>query len=137
IHENRGRCTAATDLFQDPAVGHLGESAPAIFFRRGHAEHTDSAKPINHAARYICFSINLRSIEMSVQKLAKLLESFIQLNLLRHRNARIRHYPIGNEMSLEKTLGKTKRLRTCKKQFLGLLNFLLSLRVELIHSICL
>ena len=74
---------------------------------------------------------------MLIQKLAKILESSIQFDLLRRRNARIRHYPIGNEMSLEKSFGETKRLRTCKKQFLCLLNLLLSLRVELIHSICL
>jgi hypothetical protein len=38
-------------------------------------------------------------------------------------------------MPLEKTLREPKRLRPCKKQFLSLLNFLLSLRVEFIHSI--
>ena len=55
--------------------------------------------------------------------------------LLRRRDARIRHHPIGNEMSLEKSLGKPERLRPGKKQFLGLLNFFLSLRVEFVHSI--
>jgi len=37
-------------------------------------------------------------------------------------------------MPLEKAFGKTEGLRTCKKQFFGLLDFLLSVRVELIHS---
>jgi len=69
--------------------------------------------------------------------LAKLSKNSVQFDLLRRRDARIRHYPIGNEMALEKTFGKTESLRTCEKQFLGLLNFLLSLRVELIHSGCL
>ena len=74
---------------------------------------------------------------MRVQKLAKLGKSSVHFDLLRRRNTRIRHYPIGDEMSLEKALGETKCLRTCKQQFLCLLNLLLSLRVELIHSICL
>src|SRR5947208_8924322 len=38
-------------------------------------------------------------------------------------------------MPLEKSLGKSQRLRPCKKQFLSLLNLLLSLRVDFIHSI--
>jgi hypothetical protein len=37
-------------------------------------------------------------------------------------------------MPLEKAFGKTDGLRTCEKQFFGLLDFFLSLRVELIHS---
>src|SRR5207247_10067867 len=37
-------------------------------------------------------------------------------------------------MSLKQSLGKPKRLRTCKKQLLGLLNLFLSLRVEFVHS---
>src|SRR6266404_7986671 len=56
-------------------------------------------------------------------------------DLFHSRNARIRHHPIGNEMSLEQSLGKTERLRACKKQLLRLLNFFLSLRVELVHSV--
>jgi hypothetical protein len=137
IHENGCRCAAAADLFQDFAVSHLRESTPAIFLRRSHAEHANSAKSINHAARYIRFPIDLRRIEMFIQKLVKLGESSVQFGLLRRRNARIRHYPIGNEMPLEKAFGKTEGLRTCKKQFFGLLDFFLSLRVELIHSGCL
>jgi hypothetical protein len=71
---------------------------------------------------------------MLIQKLAKLGESSVQFGLLRSRNARIRHHPISNEMPLEEAFGKTEGLRTCKKQFFGLLDFFLSLRVELIHS---
>ena len=108
---------------------------PAIFLRRSHPEHANSAQSINHAARYIRFSVDFRGIEMLVQKLAKLGKNSVQFDLLRRRDARIRHYPIGNEMALEKTFGKTERLRTCKKQFLGLLDFFLSLLVERIHSI--
>jgi hypothetical protein len=67
--------------------------------------------------------------------LAKLGKSSVQFDLLRRRDARIGHYPIGNEMALEKTFGQTERLRTCKKQFFGLFDFFLSLRVELIHQV--
>ena len=70
---------------------------------------------------------------MFVEKLAKFAESYVQFSLLCRWNTRIRHHPIGNEMPLEKSLGKPKRLRPRKKQFLSLLNFLLSLRVEFIH----
>jgi hypothetical protein len=136
IHKNGSRCTAASNFFQDFAVGHLRKPMPAIFLRRGHAEHANSAESINYAARYIRCSVDFRRIEMLVQKLAKLGKSSVQFDLLLCRDARIRHYPIGNEMASEKTFGKTERLRTRKKQFFGLLDFLLSLGVELIHSGC-
>ena len=110
---------------------------PAIFLGCSHAEYAHPAKSINHATRYIRFPVNFRRIEMLVQKLAKRGKSSVQFDLLHRRDARIGHYPIGNEVALEKTFSKTERLRACKKQFLGLLNFFLSLRVELIHSICL
>src|SRR5438093_1085827 len=38
-------------------------------------------------------------------------------------------------MSREQPLRKPERLRTCKKQFLSLLNLFLSLRVEFVHSV--
>src|SRR5262249_32958943 len=106
-----------------------------MFLWRSHAKHADSTKAINHAARYVRVPIDLRRIEMLVQKLAKLGESSIQFGLLCRRNARIRHYPIGDEMSLEKALSKAEGLRAYKKQFLRLLNSLLWLRVDFIHSI--
>ena len=122
------------DFFQDLAVRHLGKSASAIFLRCSHAEHADSAKAINHTARYVRIPIDFRSIEMLVKKLPKLGESSVQFGLLRCRDTRIWHHPISNEMSLEKTLGKTEGLWSCKKQFFSLLDFFLSLGVELIHS---
>src|SRR5262249_20969595 len=105
IHKNRRRCAAAANFFQDFAIGHLRESASAILLRRSHAKHTNSAQAINHAAWYIRLPIDLRGMEVLIQKLAKLGESRIQFDLLRRRYARIRHHPIGNEMSLEKTFG--------------------------------
>src|SRR6266498_5201940 len=113
IHENGCRCAAAADLFQNFAVSHLRKSTPAIFFRRSHAEHTNSDKAINHTAWYIRFLIDFRSIKMLVQKLTKLGETFIQFDLLRRRNARIRRHPISNEMPLEKAFGNTDRLLHC------------------------
>jgi len=79
-------------------------------------------------------AVTFGSIEMFIEKLSKLAESPVQLALLRSRNARIRHHPIGHEMTLKKSLRKAKRLRPRKKQFLCLLNFFLSLRVELVHQ---
>src|SRR6266513_2079182 len=89
----------------------------------------------DHAARNICLSVDLRRIEVFVQKFAEFSECIIQLSLLGRRNTRIRHHPIGNEMSLEQPLGETQRLRTCKKQLLSLLNLFLALRVEFVHSV--
>ena len=40
---------------------------------------------------------------------------------------RIRHYPIGHEISQEKPLGETEFLPAAKKQLLGLLHFFLTL----------
>src|SRR6266487_6377010 len=135
VYENRRRCATAADFFQHFAVRHLREPAASVFLRRGHAEHAGPTKAIDHTAWYICLAVDLRRIKMFVQKLAEFSKRIIQLDLLRSRNARIRHHPIGNEMSLEKTFGEPERLRACKKQLLRLLNFFLSLRVEFIHSI--
>ncbi len=70
---------------------------------------------------------------MLIEKLPKFAESVIQFDLLRGRDPRIRHHPIGNEVALEKAFGKPQRLRPREKQFLSLLNFFLSLRVEFVH----
>src|SRR6266511_2227226 len=134
-HEFQCRCATPPNLFQHLAVGHLRESAPAVFLQCGHAEHSDAPKTINYLARYVCLPIDLRRIKMFIQKFAEFGERIIQLSSLRGRNARIRHHPIGNEMSLEQSLGKTQRLRACKKQFLSLLNLFLSLRVEFVHQV--
>src|SRR4029077_15208435 len=53
IHKNGCRCAPSADLFQDFAVALWRDPAPAIFLRRSHAEHADSAKAINHAAWYV------------------------------------------------------------------------------------
>ena len=50
---------------------------PAIFLGRSHAKHANPAKAINHAARYIRVPIDLRRIQMFVQKLVKLGHSFV------------------------------------------------------------
>src|SRR5437867_13260047 len=111
IPETGCRCAAAADLSHNLAVSHLREPTPAIFLRRSHAEHANSAKAINHAARYVRFPIDLCRIKMFVQKLAKYGESLIQFGLLRRRNARIRHHQISNHIPLAKTFGKTEGLR--------------------------
>src|SRR5438876_1057054 len=134
VNENGCRCATPSDFFQNFAIGHLRETASAIFLRRGHAKHANASQTINYAARNVRLPIDLRRIEMFVQKFAEFSERIIQLDLLCSRNTRIRHHPIGDEVALEKALGEAERLRTCKKQFLSLLNLFLSLRVELVHQ---
>ena len=58
----------------------------------------------------------------------------IELFLLALRDARVRHYPIGNEMPGEQAFDEAKRLRTGEQQFLGLLHFLLSLEFCFSHG---
>src|SRR6476660_339281 len=134
---NKNRCRRATspDLFQHFAVGHLREPVSAVFLRCRHAEHADTPQPIDHATWNIGLPIDLRRVEICIQKFAKFSKNLIQLGLLRFRDARIRHHPIRHEMPLEKSFRKPQRLGSCKEQFLSLLNLLLSLRVELVHSI--
>src|SRR5437016_10871305 len=111
INKNRSRSTTAPDFLQNFAVGHLREAAASVFLRSRHTQHPDATKAINHVARNVRLPVDLRRIEMFVQKFAEPSERIIQLILLGLRNARIRHHPIGNEMSREQSLGKTKRLR--------------------------
>src|SRR5437899_5850849 len=135
VYENRCRCATAADFFQDFAIGHLREAASAIFLRRRHPEHADAPETINYPARNVCLPIYLRRIEVFVQKFAESSERFVQFGLLRRGNTRIRHHPIRYEMPLEKSVREPQRLRPCKKQFLRLLDFFLSLRVEFVHSV--
>src|SRR6266481_5931173 len=107
----------------------------AIFLRRRQAEHAGTPQPIDHATRNIRLPIDLRRIEICIQKFAKFSKNLIQLALLRLRDARIRHHPIRHEMPLEKPFRKPQCLGPCKKQFLSLLNLFLSLFVEFVHSI--
>src|SRR5438067_5131101 len=125
VYENRRRCTPTANFLQQFAVNHLGKTASAVFHWRGRTKHTDAPQPIDDVARDICLSIYLGGVEMFAEKLAELDKSFIQLGLLRCRDAWIRHHPIRDEIPLEKPLGKTNCLRTGEKQFLRLLNFLL------------
>src|SRR4030095_16896189 len=135
VNENRCRRTTSSDFFEHFAVGHLREPMSAVFLRCRHAEHADTPQPIDNAARNIRLPIDLRRIEICIQKFAKFSKRLIQLALLRLRDARIRHHPIRHEMPLEKSFRKPQRLGPCKEQFLSLLNLFLSLRVELVHSI--
>src|SRR5438093_396503 len=82
------------------------------------------------------FSVSANEPNCSpLENLAKFPERFVQLDLLRRWDTRIRHHPIGDEVALEKPLGEPERLRPREKQFLSLLNFFLPLRVEFVHSV--
>src|SRR5437868_11725239 len=98
----------------------------SIFLRGGHTQYSHPAKAIDHTARNVRLPINLSRIEMFIQKFAEFSERMIQFNLFGRLNTRIRHHPIGHEMSLEQTLGEPERLGPCKKQLLCLLNLFLS-----------
>ena len=78
-------------------------------------------------------SIDRRRIELRIEHLPQFRQRFVQLSLLRRRNPRIRHHPIGNEMPRKQSLGKPQRLRPGKKQFLRLPNLLLSLCFRFRH----
>src|SRR3954451_20724065 len=103
VNENRCRRTTSSDFFQHLAVGHLRESASAVFLRRRHAEHADTPQPIDHASRNVRLAIDLRRIKIFLQEFTKLSKRLIQLALLRLRDAWIRHHPIRHEMSLKKS----------------------------------
>src|SRR5713101_7170053 len=133
VYENRCGCAPTSDFLQELTVSHLGKAPSAVFHWRSRTEHADAPKTIDDLARNICLSIYLRRIELLIEKLPQFSQRLVQLRLLRCRDAWIRHHPIGNEMTLEKPLGKTKRLRPGEKQFLSLLDFLLPLRVEFVH----
>src|SRR6266550_7439083 len=134
VYENRCGCAATPDFLQQFTVSHLCKAPSAVFHWRSRTEHAGAPKTVDDAARNLCLSIYLRRIETCIEKLPKFPQRLVQLRLLRCRHARIRHYPIGHETTLEKTLGKTERLRPREKQFFGLLNFLLPLRVQFVHK---
>src|SRR5205807_9852901 len=87
----------------------------------------------DHVARNICLSIYRGWIELRIEHLPQLGQRCVELRLLRGRNSRIRHYPVGNEMPLEQSLGEPDRLRAGKKQLLRLLNLLLPLCFRFSH----
>ena len=115
VHKHRCRCAAAADLLQNSAVRHLGEPVTANFRRRSRTEHADSSQSIDHITRNVRLPIDLRRIEMFIQKFAQLTKRLVDLRLFRCRDPRIRHHPIGNEMALEQAFDKTERLRAGKK----------------------
>src|SRR5204863_8256724 len=100
--QNRRRCTPTAKCLQQFAVNHLGKTASAVFHWRGRTKHTDVTQPIDDIAWDVCLPIDLYGVETFVEKLAELDKSFIQLGLLRCRDAGIRHHPIRDEIPLEK-----------------------------------
>src|SRR5437763_1038721 len=130
VHENRRRRAARTDLLQNLRIRELRKTMTAVLSRRGHSENPDPSQTVDHIARNVGLSIDLRRIELRVQKGAQFFQRLIELCLLGLRDPRIRHHPVGNEMPLKKSFNKAKRLRTGEQQFLGLLHFLLPLNLS-------
>ncbi len=121
------------NFFQKFAVNHLRKTPSAIFHWGGRTKHPNASQPIDDVARDICLSIYLGGVEMFVEKLAELDKSSIRLGLLRCRDARIRHYPIRDEMTLEKTFRKAKCLGPREEELLRLLNLFLP-RFDFVHK---
>ena len=64
---------------------------------------------------------------MLAEKLRDLYERPIELRLLIISQAGVRHRPVGNEISEEKSFGKAEFLFAGEEEFLGLFDFFLSL----------
>ena len=127
VGENRSRSATATDLLEHLAIHHLRKSAAAHFLRRGHAEHADPAETVDHFPRNIRDPVDLRRVEMLIEKLPHFRERPVEFGLLRIGDFRIRHRPIGDEIPEEQALRKAQLLLAGEEQFLGLFDFLLTL----------
>src|SRR5438046_4246041 len=100
VNEYRSGRATSSDFLQHFAVGHLREPVPAVFLRRGHSQHSDAPEAINHAARNVSLPVDLRGIEICIEKLPKLAQSIVQYGLFLRGNPRIRHHPICHELPL-------------------------------------
>src|SRR5205807_6704261 len=127
INKHRSRGIAFPDLLQDSAALHLRETAAAEFARRCHPKNTGASKTVDEVPRDVGIAIDPVRIEVAVEHLANLAQCTLQFRLSRRVKPRIRHYPIGHEISQEKSFGKTEFLPAAKKQLLGLLHFFLTL----------
>src|SRR4029077_8520508 len=121
VYKHRCRCATTTDLFEDLAVRHLSESVTADFFRCSRTENADSSQSIDHVPRNVRLSIDLGRIQMFIQEFAQLAPRLFDPGLFCRRDPRIRHHPVGHEMSGEQSFNKPERLRPGKEQLLGLL----------------
>ena len=115
VDKDRCRRAPATDFLQDFAVRHLGEPTTANFFWCSRTEHADAAETINYFAWNVGVPVDRHRIQFRVEKFPEFLQCFIELGLLRRRNPRIRHHPIGNETTLEEPFDETERLRAGEK----------------------
>src|SRR5437867_345371 len=66
VYENRRRCATAANFLQHFAVGHLRETASAIFLRRRHTENANAPQTVNYATGNVCLPIDLHRIEMFI-----------------------------------------------------------------------
>src|SRR5437667_2322419 len=63
VNENGCRCATPSNFLQNFAIGHLRETASAIFLRRGHAKHANASQTINYAARNVRLPIDPAKID--------------------------------------------------------------------------
>src|SRR5205823_5634111 len=127
INKHRSGSVPFPDLLQNAAALHLRETTAAEFPCRCHPKNTGASKAIDQVLRDIGIAIDPVGIEVAVEHLANFVQCALQFRLPRRVKPRIRHHPIGHEISQEKSFGKTEFLPAAKKQLLGLLHFLLTL----------
>src|SRR5439155_5232581 len=113
------------------AIGLLRETAPADVPGRGHSEHAQTRKTLNHLARDVRLPVYRRRIEALVEKRPQPRERVIQLGLLRRPNRWIGHHPVRDEPAEEKSFGDTEFLRAGEEQFLRGAHLFLPLRFGL------
>ena len=127
VNKDRSGSVPFSDLLQDPAVLHLRETAAANFPWRRHSKNARASKALDEVARDVGIAIDPVRIEIAIEHLAHFAQCTLQFRLPGRVEPRIRHYPIGHEISQEEPLGKTEFLPAAKKQLLGLLHFFLTL----------
>ena len=87
------------------------KTVAAVFARRSHSQNSNAPETVDHFPRNVRVSVDSSGIQFRIKKRSQLLECLIELSLLRLRDPRIRHHPIGNEVSGKKSFNETKRLR--------------------------
>src|SRR5260370_25715163 len=99
-------------MFGVPLWQNTGTDVPR---RCSHSQNADTSKTINYFARNTGVPVVRHWIQFRAEKFPEFLQCFIELDLLPRRDPRIRHHPIGNEMTLEQSFDETEGLRAGEK----------------------
>jgi hypothetical protein len=134
VCEDGNRRVPLADLLQHLAVLHLRKSAAAVLLRRRHAENAGAREAVDHVPRDVGVAVDPVGIELLVEHRPDLGQRRVEILLLRGRDARIRHRPIGDKLAEEETFRETELLVAAEEQLLGLLHFLLPLNFDFVHN---